>query len=80
MAMKKIALLSFIFLVSLNTLTKASSITDLNPAILNSTLQHINAMNQPNSLPIIYGGKDISRQRVAATEKTIWAGEPNLVG
>ena len=73
--MRKITLTLLALLFSTNVLAQS---TDLGSAVANS-LRKQSTNNTLRTLPIIYGGKDISRPVVATADESVWAGEPKFI-
>lgn len=76
--MRKLALMMGSLLLSLNVIA-ASQPHYLSLAILNATQNHSNPLIK-NSFPLIYGGQDISRPRIATANESLWSGQQTYIG
>jgi hypothetical protein len=77
--MRKVILLVGSLLLSLNAMA-ATHPHNLNSAILNAVQKQSNVKIIKASLPMIYGGQNISRPKVATVDGTLWSGQRTLIG
>lgn len=76
--MMKVIILFGMILLSVNTY--ASSIDNLNSALMTTINSKTNMNNLQNPFAIVYGGKDFSHPQIAVAHESIWAGRPVLIG
>lgn len=75
--MKKLVLIFSTLILSTNVLA-SNGAHSLSSAMMNAMQSHAGHNVPKNFLPLVYGGKDISR--LATADESIWSGQHTLIG
>ncbi|MHB1946791.1 MAG: hypothetical protein ACYCQI_01585 [Gammaproteobacteria bacterium] len=78
--MRKLVIALATLFLSLNAYATTTLPHHFGTAILNATKQHADVKIIKTSFPMVYGGQDISRSRVAIADVSVWAGQRTLIG
>ena len=78
--MRKVFLIISMLLFSVNVFATNAISPNFSSTLLTSMQKHPEIKIIQSNYPMVYGGKDISRERVASADESIWAGQHHLVG